>query len=253
MRGRVGIGRYGLCLLAAMAWPAIALALPSSATETFSNESAETPQSSAMPEALPAPRVVQVQAKPVPSDNPLWGIPVKQLSITRERPIFSTSRRPPPPVAVGPPPVAVAPPSVQKPREPEQPELVLLGTIVNEEDGYAIFMDKAKRTPVRIRIGSSYDGWVLQGIKSGVATLEKERDSAILTLPKRPGDRIGLMGRLFAVPNSTVMSNGRSPQVTGQTPESPPASPRQFPPPNSFFGPGPPSNQPPNSRPVNLR
>src|SRR5262245_45321462 len=32
------------------------------------------------------------------SGNPLWAIPLRQLPATRERPLFTPSRRPPPPV-----------------------------------------------------------------------------------------------------------------------------------------------------------
>jgi general secretion pathway protein N len=238
-------------LLAVLALPATAVALTTPSITDLSNDEAETLRPSPSPAAPRTPPAVQVQVGPSPSANPLWGIPLKHLSNTRDRPIFSPSRRPPPPAVVATP-VAVAPPP-PKPKDPEQPNLVLLGTIVNGEDGYAIFMDQAKKTPVRVRIGSSYDGWVLHGIKSGIAALEKAKDSAILTLPKRPGDQGGLLGRRIAAPTSTLMPNGRSLQFTGQTPEPPPVLPRQFPPPNPPFGPGPPSRQPPNSQPVNLR
>lgn len=50
------------------------------------------------PEARPAP----------PGGNPLWGIPMDALSATRERPIFSASRRPPAPPSA-PMPVAGSP------------------------------------------------------------------------------------------------------------------------------------------------
>jgi len=45
------------------------------------------------------------------SANPLWGIPLTQLPGTRDRPIFSPSRRPPPPEVV-------AEPVVVKPTPP---------------------------------------------------------------------------------------------------------------------------------------
>jgi hypothetical protein len=39
----------------------------------------------------------QPAASEIPSGNPLWAIPLKELSATRERPIFSPSRRAPAP------------------------------------------------------------------------------------------------------------------------------------------------------------
>src|ERR1700731_1377944 len=38
--------------------------------------------------------------QPPPGGNPLWGIPISALDATRERPIFSASRRPPMPLVV---------------------------------------------------------------------------------------------------------------------------------------------------------
>ena len=54
----------------------------------------------------PPGSVVQVTAPPAPaapaaervlSANPLWAMPLAQFPVTRERPIFSPSRRPPSP------------------------------------------------------------------------------------------------------------------------------------------------------------
>jgi hypothetical protein len=61
----------------------------------------------------------------LPGGNPLWGIPISSLSATRERPIFSASRRPPAPM-----PVAEAPPP--PPAEPEHPPFTLVGTAIGK-------------------------------------------------------------------------------------------------------------------------
>src|SRR5262245_42616607 len=74
----------------------------------------------------------------VPSGNPLWAIPLKNLSATRERPIFSASRRPPPPAVKVAPYVPPSPPA--KPAEPDTPRLSLLGTISSGEEGIGIFL-----------------------------------------------------------------------------------------------------------------
>src|SRR5262249_28882248 len=62
-----------------------------------------------------------------PTGNPLWGIPLRVLTATRERPLFSPSRRPPAPPAVAapapPPPVVAA-----KAPEPDHPPLTIVGT-----------------------------------------------------------------------------------------------------------------------------
>jgi general secretion pathway protein N len=124
-----------------------------------------------------------------PSANPLWGIGIKQLANTRDRPLFSPSRRPPPPPPVLPP-VAAAPPPVEKPKEPESPQMALLGTIVNHVDGYGIFMDQTVSQPVRIKVGSNHRGWTLRKITATTATLEKNGQTAELAFPKKPGESV---------------------------------------------------------------
>ncbi len=94
------------------------------------------------PTAQAQVQVVTAPAAPAPvperalSANPLWGIPLTSLSGTRDRPIFSSSRRPPPP-AVAPaavPNVAAVP----KPKDPERPLLSLVGTIAGGDEGFVI-------------------------------------------------------------------------------------------------------------------
>ena len=139
--------------------------------------------------ATPA-QVVTAPAAPAPaserplSANPLWGIPLTALSGTRDRPIFSSSRRPPAP-AVAP---AVAPKvtAVPKPREPERPPLSLVGTIASDDDGFGIFLDQSTKTALRLKVGEDYQGWKLQSVRGREATLEKNQQSVTLALPK-PG------------------------------------------------------------------
>ena len=111
-------------------------------------------QTSPNTEQLPAAPKDAGARQPPPGGNPLWGIPLKLLSATRDRPIFSASRRPPP-IDAAPAAVAVAPP-VQAPKPPERPQLSLVGTIVNGDDGFAIFLDQNTRAPLRLRMGADY-------------------------------------------------------------------------------------------------
>src|SRR5438445_6924776 len=55
--------------------------------------------------------------EPAPSGNPLWGVPLKSLSASRERPIFLPSRRPPAPAVRAA--YAEPPKSAPPPLEPE--------------------------------------------------------------------------------------------------------------------------------------
>ena len=45
----------------------------------------------------PRARPDREASKPPPSGNPLWSVPLSVLTATRERPVFSASRRPMPP------------------------------------------------------------------------------------------------------------------------------------------------------------
>jgi hypothetical protein len=132
--------------------------------------------------ARPAARAVA--AEPHESGNPLWTIALDRLSVTRDRPLFSPSRRPPAPPASSVPvfvaPVAAAPP---RNREPEKPTLSLLGTIAGTTESFGIFLDDATRDVVRLRVGEDHNGWKLKSVMGREATLEKSTDTAVLQLP----------------------------------------------------------------------
>jgi general secretion pathway protein N len=139
----------------------------------------------------PVATVVQVTAAPVASAseqalsaNPLWAMPLAQFSVTRERPIFSPSRRPPP-AAVAP---VVAPKiaAVPKPREPERPQLTLVGTIAGDEDGFGIFLDQSTKAVLRLKVGEDFQGWKLRSVQGRETALEKDRQIVTLVLPQ-PG------------------------------------------------------------------
>jgi hypothetical protein len=130
-----------------------------------------------------AQRRVADRAEPA-SANPLWRLPLGQLSTTRERPIFSPSRRPPALAPTYVAPVAVRQPA--KPPEPEFPAMALVGTIIGT-DGYrmAIFRDTsdASQDALRLRIGESYHGWEVRLISAREASLVKNGEQAVLELP----------------------------------------------------------------------
>jgi general secretion pathway protein N len=150
-------------------------------------QAASPPSSTRTNPAAPAQVVVSPPA-PVAeralSDNPLWGIPLTQLPVTRDRPIFSSSRRPPPPaVAPAAVPKVVA---VPKPTEPERPQLSLLGTIVSDDEGFGIFLDQSTKVVLRLKVDEDYQGWKLRSVQGREATLEKDQQVVTLPLPQ-PG------------------------------------------------------------------
>jgi general secretion pathway protein N len=117
--------------------------------------------------------------------NPLWTVPLSALSATRDRPLFSASRRPPPeavPVDAPPPKQeAVAPPA------PERPLLTLIGTIVSREASVAMLQGSNADAISRLRIGQENDGWRVQGISLRSIVVEKGAQSVELGLPRPDG------------------------------------------------------------------
>jgi hypothetical protein len=147
--------------------------------------------SPAAPDPVTTVRVTPPQAAPerAQSANPLWGIPLTQLSGTRDRPIFSPSRRPPPPAVVAEP-VPVKPPPPRK-KEVEPPQLSLVGTISSDDESYGIFLDASTKAAVRLKVGEDYQGWKLRTIQGREVTIEKDQQGAVLTLPEPGGPESG--------------------------------------------------------------
>jgi hypothetical protein len=131
-----------------------------------------------------APGTPEASASERPlSANPLWAMPLKQFTITRERPLFLPSRRPPTPP---PSPVTVAKVVVPKPKEPEQPQLSLVGTIASDEDKFGIFVDQSSKAVLRLRVGEDFQGWKLRSVNGREVILERDQLTSALSLPE-PG------------------------------------------------------------------
>ena len=130
-----------------------------------------------------------------PRGNPLWSIPVKTLTITRDRPIFSPSRRPPPPPIIVAP--QVPPPPTSKPTEPERPVLTLVGTVTGEREAFGIFLDQTANRIVRLRLGGDHHGWVLRQVRGREVMLQKDGETAFLALPP-PGSKPAVTGTQVA-------------------------------------------------------
>jgi hypothetical protein len=185
----------GILLLSSSAHAAaltsLAVADPLDVSEAQQDAGAASPAASAIWPHSAAPdqvHVVTAPAAPAParplSANPLWAIPLTALSGTRDRPIFSASRRPlPPAVAPAVTTKAAAPP---KPREPERPKLSLVGTIASGDEGFGIFLDQSTQAALRLKVGEDYQGWRLRSVQGREATLEKDQQAVTLALPQ-PG------------------------------------------------------------------
>jgi general secretion pathway protein N len=134
------------------------------------------------PAVSPSPALASERAL---SANPLWAVPLSQLSGTRERPIFSSSRRPVPAAVAVQPVVAKVAPAPKK-NEPERPPLSLLGTIASGDEGFGIFLDPSTKAALRLKLGDDYQGWKLRLIQGREVTMEKDQQAAVLSMPK-PG------------------------------------------------------------------
>ena len=119
--------------------------------------------------------------QPPPGGNPLWGTPISALDATRERPIFSASRRPPMPPVVAQRVTAAPPPP--KPAEPEQPLLTLVGTAIGQTQNVAVVLDRTTKTLVRLHVGETASGWILRSVDSRTMTIEKNSQTVTLALP----------------------------------------------------------------------
>jgi general secretion pathway protein N len=150
------------------------LNLPSAAPEP-SRDAAAPPREAAPP--------------PARTGNPLWAIPMRKLSATRDRPLFTPSRRPPAPViAAAPAPVTAIAPPPPPPPEPENPPLVLVGTIIGDKEKIAIFVNLTSNETKRVHEGDEEAGWILRSVELRTTVLERNNRSVTLDLPK-PGSK----------------------------------------------------------------
>jgi hypothetical protein len=119
--------------------------------------------------------------------NPLLTFPLSALSATRDRPLFSVSRRPPFVAA----PIAALPPKQEAlaPPAPERPLLALIGTIVSSKASVAILQGSNAESISRLRVGQENDGWRVRGIGIRSIVVEKGAQSVQLGLPRLNGGR----------------------------------------------------------------
>jgi general secretion pathway protein N len=199
--GRLVIG-LTLLVVAALGVPAATSAL----TTSTADADADVPRRADVPSvsspwdspAVPATVVVKPPEPPpaaperTPSANPLWAIPLATLSNTRERPIFSSSRRPPP-LVVASVPVAKATPPPPKPPRAERPELSLVGTIAGGDQSFGIFVDQNTKAALRMKIGDEYQGWRLRSVQGREVTLERDQQTATLSMPQAGTSAAGPM------------------------------------------------------------
>ena len=173
--------------------------------------------------AMPPPDVAAKQAAtPTVSANPLWAIPLSALAVTRGRPLFTPSRRPPAPMVANAPvaaPVRPPPP----PAVPEHPNLTLIGTVAGGSESMAVFIDNSTREAVRLRTGEGHMGWILQSVEPRSVTLQKNDRTETLELPKpavqQKAPMVSALPPPPPPPPQAGAAAGRQPQAVGCMPE----------------------------------
>jgi hypothetical protein len=111
--------------------------------------------------------------------NPLWAIPLSSLSATRNRPIFSPTRRRRWPIQN----------SSALPSLANAPPVALVGAIAGQDEGVAIFLNKTTKKAIRLKMGETHLGWTLRRVKGREVTLQHGNKSVILELPSPPASR----------------------------------------------------------------
>ena len=107
--------------------------------------------------------------------NPLQAQSLDRLTATRDRPLFSPSRRPvpPPPPPVEPAPVVAAP--------PPPPSVTLFGIVIDGEGARAIIRSGTAKVE-RVQIGDEIGGWKVSQIEGRKLVLSLDDRFATVTL-----------------------------------------------------------------------
>jgi hypothetical protein len=108
--------------------------------------------------------------------NPLWSVQLDGLVASRQRPLFSPIRRPPPPAVARPviAPVVAPPPKLQ---------LLLVGTVVGEQEGIGVFVELTTKLAFRLKKGEAHDGWVLTSVQQRKVSFERDGATVTVELP----------------------------------------------------------------------
>jgi general secretion pathway protein N len=125
---------------------------------------------------------------PVPgpqfNGNPLRAIQLASLRMTRERPLFSVSRRPDPPIIAATPKNSETPPPAE-PAASEKPQITLVGVVHGADVDIGVFIDETDKSLIRLRVGQAIRGWVAHDVDPRAMTLAKADQQVKLELPAR--------------------------------------------------------------------
>jgi hypothetical protein len=121
----------------------------------------------------PPPRAGEGREGGAALPSPLAAQPLDRLTATRERPLFSPTRRPPVPPA----PVVSAPEAPPPP--PPPPDVALFGIVMDGDEARAVVRTGPAEKIMRVRIGDDIGGWKVSQIEGRRLVLS--RDDRIAT------------------------------------------------------------------------
>jgi hypothetical protein len=140
--------------------------------------------------------------------NPLEAQPLDRLSATRERPLFSPTRRPTPPPP--PPPPEAAPVAVV----PQPPNVQLFGIVMDDEGARAIVRAGTEKVD-RVQIGDDIGGWKVSQIEGRRLVLSLDGRFATFTLFSNDNGQ--------QAPGDAEQTATQAGPVTNQSPSAPQA------------------------------
>lgn len=127
--------------------------------------------------------------------NPLWSIPLSELSATRERPIFLASRRPLPRAVASAPVEPVNSPQARPEPEAERPPLALVGTVIGDSDAIAVFLHQPSQAILRLKTGELNAGWSVQSVVKGEVVLTRAGRAETFILPLPNSSSVSMKSR----------------------------------------------------------
>jgi hypothetical protein len=114
---------------------------------------------SQQPSPSPPPLAAEGRGASAALPSPLAAQPLDRLSATRERPLFSPTRRPQPP-----PPVVAAAPEPPPPPAPP-PNVALFGIVMDGDEARAVVRAGPAEKIMRVGIGDDIGGWKVAHIE----------------------------------------------------------------------------------------
>jgi hypothetical protein len=132
--------------------------------------------------------------------NPLAEYGLDRLQGFRDRPLFVSTRRPPPPVVEQEPyiePVAEYEPEPEPEPEPETFNVTLSGIMEIDGEPLALVRDENEGTTSSVRVGDTLEGWTVASIGEGSVSLSRDdRTQDIKIFQPGSSGREGVMSQM---------------------------------------------------------